>query len=48
MTSFLAQGLHTDLAILLLVCLFDGIYRVLPAYLEALDRDELIRRGFNL
>ncbi|QIN96742.1 hypothetical protein [Synechococcus phage S-N03] len=48
MTSFIAQGFHTDLAIVILVGLFDGINRVLPAYLEQLDRDELTRRGFIL
>ena len=48
MTSILAQGFHTDLAIIILVGLFDGINRVLPAYLEQQRRVELIRRGFIL
>jgi formate hydrogenlyase subunit 4 len=48
MTSFLIQGLCTDLAVVILVGLFDGINRVLPAYLEQQRRDELIRRGFIL
>lgn len=48
MTSILAQAFHTDLAIVILVGLFDGVYRVLPAYLEQRQRDELIRQGFIL
>ena len=48
MTSFLIQGLCTDLAVVILVGLFDGINRVIPAYLEQQRRDELIHRGFIL
>ena len=51
MTSLLAQGFHTDLAILLLVLFFEGIDRIGSRYRTTKEedkREEMIRRGYIL
>lgn len=46
MTSILAQGFHTDLAIFILVGLFDGIRREFDRYYAIKEREDLHRRGY--
>ena len=51
MPEFLVRGLLTDLSIVLLVGLFDGIYRLTSdgrPDCEQERRDDLIRRGYVL
>lgn len=51
MSEFLTQGLLTDLSIVILVGLFDGIYRLLGTNsltAEQQRRDDYIRRGYIL
>ena len=51
MPEFLTQGLLTDLSIVLLVGLFDGIYRLTSGGRSTREedrRDDLTRRGYIL
>ena len=50
MIQFLQQGLLTDLSIVILVGIFDGIYRLTGGGQteEETRREDLIRRGYIL